>query len=534
MAKGGSDGSPNTVLIIFLVFFVLATIGLGVTTYVGFDGQNQLTQDKQAAEKKAKEQEANADWFKFQAYVGRMAGGEKLNDEDQKAFAVLKDRYDKNSLASAGDPRKEDGIKAMNTLLQHQQLKFNSKDNNFTLPYPDLVKAITKDLDTTKANLTKTQDDLKTEQGKTEELTQNLAKAQETFKKTLDQYQAAAKADLEKKLNFKENVSQRVAELGRENEDLQAKIADMTEAHTKEVTRLTKKITSLQANVDKLQFAQASAVNFFDNDQPKGKISLIDRDGTMPFINLGSADNLKTGITFSVYGVGVDGKPIAYDIVNREGKTVIGADGKPEREGKATVEVLAVLGPHNSQVKVTSVRDPSHDPILRGDLLYNPGWSPNQQQHVAITGLIDLAGEGRDELNEFLRMLEKSNIAVDAYYDLREMTVKGPGITRKTDYLILGDIPEYGGATAKEDDPRVRRRLEVEDQMHKMQREAAENGVTMVSLRKCLMLSGYRVARTNVTREGENPQTYRQPLAPKPADKPADKPPMPPDVPPKP
>src|SRR5206468_2485523 len=159
----------------------------------------------------------------------------------------------------------------------------------------------------------------------------------------------------------------------------------------------------------------------------------------------------------------------------RNGKPVIGPDGKPEKEGKATVEVLAVVGLHQAQVRVTSVRDPNRDPVLRGDLLFNPAWDPKGKVHVALAGQIDLSGEGRDELAEFARTLEKGGVVVDAYLDLREAAVKGPGIGRETDYLILGSEPSGKELSA------LRTR---------MQDEAAKNGVTVISLRKFLLLSG--------------------------------------------
>ena len=47
--KKKDAGKPGTVLIIFLVFFILLSIGLGVFAYYGYEGQNKLREDAKNA-----------------------------------------------------------------------------------------------------------------------------------------------------------------------------------------------------------------------------------------------------------------------------------------------------------------------------------------------------------------------------------------------------------------------------------------------------------------------------------------------------
>src|SRR5262249_29140935 len=125
------------------------------------------------------------------------------------------------------------------------------------------------------------------------------------------------------------------------------------------------------------------------------KVTSIDRTGKKPFINLGSADNVKPQTTFRVHGVRPDGRPMP--------------------QAKGTIEAVNVLNGHLSQTQVTDLRDALHDPITPGDVLYNPTFSPDRKKHVAVAGLIDLNGDGRDDLNGFLRLLERQNVVVDAF-----------------------------------------------------------------------------------------------------------------------
>src|SRR5262249_19422845 len=181
-----------------------------------------------------------------------------------------------------------------------------------------------------------------------------------------------------------------------------------------------KEMEKLRVQLEKAQAqAATNVVSILDYDQPKGMIHSIDRAGEMPFINLGSADNARPGLTFSVYGINAEGKPISHEVTDRQGKPAVGTDAKPLREGKATVEVVSVLSDHVSQARITSWRDRERDPVLKGDLLFNPAWSPNMRQHVAIAGTVDLTGEGHDDLQELIRTLERQNVIVDAYLDTK-------------------------------------------------------------------------------------------------------------------
>jgi archaellum component FlaC len=510
MAKGGSSGgSPNQVLIIFLVFFVLASIALGVTTYLGFDGQTQLLADKQTAVKKEQQAQADREWFQFQDLFYRQVVGEKLNDDDKKAFSTLRDRFISGDLqGKTSDPRKDDAIKTMKTVLDNPDLFGPNPDaapkdqikKDLAKAFPDVIKDKQKAYDTLVAG------ELKQTKEALDQANKDLEGARAALKLVKDAYDAAAKkaeadvkAGIAKAREDIQKLQEQVASLGADIAKLTEEKGTLTEEGARKVATLSREVTKLQQLLKDIKDAkERDLANAIDYDQPKGKIILIGGDGSMPHINLGSADNLKPGVTFSVYGVGIDGKPISYPILDREGKTMIGPDGKPEKEGKATVEVLAVVGPHQAQVRVTSLRDPAGDPILRGDLIFNPGWDPNHKQHVAIAGFIDLTGEGRDELPELMRMLEKGGVIVDAYLDIREGAIKGPGITRETDYLILGGEPTFVGADrAKDDDPRVAKLNELSNLRTKMQDDAAKNGVTVISLRKFLLLSGFKTTRAN-------------------------------------
>jgi hypothetical protein len=210
-------------------------------------------------------------------------------------------------------------------------------------------------------------------------------------------------------------------------------------------------------------------------DRPKGRIVGIGPHSSNAYIDIGSADNVKPGLTFSVFGVG--------------------PDGKAERERKGTITVVRVLQPHMSEGSIAEDAGAGKNPMLRGDFLFNPAWNSNLREHIAIAGIIDLTGDGRDDSAEFIRSLERQGIVVDAYLDLKDGTVKGT-MSLETSYLVLGDQADIDPSLAlREGESGLKRRQELAEKMEVMRGEAASKGIQMISLRHFLTKIGYPIPK---------------------------------------
>jgi hypothetical protein len=123
----------------------------------------------------------------------------------------------------------------------------------------------------------------------------------------------------------------------------------------KKVAQLNKQIADQKIKLDKAEAEVGKKVAAaIDLNQPHGKVVRFDPSGEKPFINLGAADNVKTGLTFSVFGVGPDG----------------GGSRKARPPSRS-----CIINDHLSQTQITGYADRYRDPILAGDLLFNPGWS---------------------------------------------------------------------------------------------------------------------------------------------------------------
>src|SRR5262249_16088969 len=155
---------------------------------------------------------------------------------------------------------------------------------------------------------------------------------------------------------------------------------------------------TLQGRIDVAE-RKIAPVYLPDFEQPKGKIDAIDRESRFAYINIGASENVKPLLTFSVYSPGPEGKVDIYKAeVTQAEIDKNGAAQEPVPKGPS--EVVRILGPHSSKARITNVRDQNRDPIMRGDLIFNPIWGPNQHMHVAVTGMINLPGDGRDRSAE--------------------------------------------------------------------------------------------------------------------------------------
>jgi predicted nucleic acid-binding Zn-ribbon protein len=485
-------GKTSPVVIVFLVSFILLSLILAVTTYLGFSGQSDLYKEakKQADEKE--KQKNDADYYEFVASTVLAYEGHELSPKQKEILPSLRRGFDTGSLVTnSRDPHKDATVKVIKDL--DANFGWDANTNRALKSYKSEFEQQQKQLKEVTDNWQKAQDDVKAAREAAGRDQKALDAAKAEYQANLAKAKDDADKALAKELAKNADLNNQKEELGKSREDLRTEMAEQKANYEKQIAQLNKDRKSLGQRVEKAE-SKFAPVSVLDYDHPKGRVIRIDQSGRMVYLDLGSGDNLKTGITFSVYGVGPDGKPIAHDVLGVNGKPVIGPDGRPEKEGKATIEVSNILGEHASQARVTWVRDEGRDPIVRGDELFNPGWDPKARQHVAVTGLVDLSGEGGDTMQEFLRMLQRQGVVVDAYLDLKDISIKGRGIDRTTDYLILGTVPTFAGfEVAKEDDPRAKRQQAIIKEMTDMQQKAIDNGVTLITLRKFLVMSGVHV-----------------------------------------
>jgi hypothetical protein len=216
----------------------------------------------------------------------------------------------------------------------------------------------------------------------------------------------------------------------------------------------------------------ASARKVLDSWNKPWRIVEFDRLGNNAYISLGSNEGLTPQVTFSVHGVG--------------------PNGKLNPTPKGTIEVIRVMGGSQAQARITSTKDAKKDPILKGDRLFNPTWDPNRQRHVAIAGLADLGGDGSDNSDDLRRLLARQKVTLDAYIDTKDEKmpkIVGKGVSVNTDYLVVGEgLDAFRGSKAYSKEYLLKFKLLSDE----LKAKAANNGVAVISLRRYLDMIGYQ------------------------------------------
>ncbi len=502
-SSSSPKGESKNGLIVTLVFFILATIGLGVSTYFGFSEQETLRADKDKSESTQKNEAKLIDFYRFQSmlywtYISTVNG---FKPEDLDIYEGLRAKADDETILPKDakyDPNKEELklVKTRMDMLEKMAFK-DAAEKDLTLKFDKATKKPSNTFDEITSLQSKRYLALKERFDKVE---MEKKEAQDAEKKALDEL-AVFKADSNKKFagltdtakkEFSDFITSR-EQLRKQKDDLsKALTAEKTE-RSRENEEFTEKIAKLEKKskdkdleitglADQLVLTKSKGNDIGKNIRPDFKIVSIDRTGTLPYINIGHGDKVSPQDTFSIHGIGPDGRPL------------------PEIKG--SLEVINIVGEHLAQCKILSIKDTNKDPILKGDIIFNPTWNPNARKRIAIMGVIDLTGDGKDQIYELIGQLERQGVLVDAFLDPATLEIRNtPGISPKTDLLIIGD----GIDSVKAPRGIVNEKLnQLTKATNEMRQQAKENGVAQVDLRKYLEMSGFRVPK-NYYQMGPSP-----------------------------
>src|SRR5262245_36696468 len=219
MARGSGGGESKQGLIITLIFFILATIILGVTTYLGFDGQGVLKKEADAAKADKQKWEDNSNWWEFQAKLYR-AYGTGMLPKDAERLGQLRERFDSNGLKT-DDAGKDAATKDIREKLDRDpNLGWNAAEKKPKESYAGLAAKQNKQI----ADLNK---NWETEKGNVKKANDELASAQEELRKNRAEWEKKVKAAEANILKEQEKVREQLAmlqtqldDIGKEREDL--------------------------------------------------------------------------------------------------------------------------------------------------------------------------------------------------------------------------------------------------------------------------------------------------------------------------
>jgi hypothetical protein len=536
-SSGG--GSPNAILVVFLVLFFLSTLGLGTWIYMIFSERHKWQSDAKKAEvaaKAAKDAEKEAQFLASE--LKRMLvdplpnpkkledlGLKKVDEDEFTEWKVTREEWIEpgEKLAFKADSKFKDNKAAK--LLEfwvkraYEDLGWNPATHRYKTTFAKRYEEVLARLKTVEAELAAAQQknvvldqekrslEKKYEEYHTKQLDEIKTQGKNAIKAT-----QAALTEMTKNVEaYNDQVAQN--EKLRNERDTTQKKLDLEEKKVSMLQRRLREATKgaggepVPDKDDKGQPKGPSIVKgvvphalLLDIskgkplwDRPRGEIIKIDEKERRVYINKGAADGVKTGLTFNVFGPSWD--------------------GRAEGPFKGTIEVLRVE-PRTSMARITSLydavgnevslNDPSPSKIIRGgsnpwkekDLIFNLGWGAR----VAIAGVINFNGQGAespaaqyDDLQHFIRVVESEGVTVDAYVDPRNGELKG-ALRPQTAYLIVG-MPAFG---KKADDPRAKA---VNDKLNELRKQVVNRGMFMISPDNFLNVVGFRRHRSKTDAE---------------------------------
>ncbi len=443
----------NQGLQIALIIFVMLTIVLGVTTFIFFRNY-----DEAKAEAKANaEQAANA---------ARDLGNEKSEKAQLVKFAGFAE---------------SDKMATIEEEFRREMVTYASNFPEENRTYREVLKFLHSRIvelnELLEAQKVENADLKARNERRDEEVQPQIA----TAKAAADQA-AADLADERSKFNAdrarlnaaKDDLAAKLEKARKDSEAALAQLQGTLEETNIQVQKLA------QLNQEKSKKLEQVVKETFE--VADGEVTWVNqRNGTV-WIDLGRLDGLGRQTTFAVYAADTND-------VTKSGK-------------KGSVEVTQIWGDHVAEARI--VEDRVNDPIMPGDKIHTPVWSPGERRRFALTGIMDIDDDGKSDLQTVISLIRLNGGIVDCYLDDKSGAVltgdgqPGGKMSINTRYLVRGDAPE--GAMVKNLLP----------EYSKMISDAQRLGINEVPLKQLLNQMGWRETTPVVTYgPGGNPNDFK-------------------------
>jgi hypothetical protein len=502
--------NPNTVLVVFLVFFVLLSIGLGIFAYYGYAGQEKLRETAKQEISKAGANKLGEEMALVVLRDLRLAVAGGLNADELNSWKTVLPE----ALNDTGKFKEEPLRPTFKKTRDEIGVLLGGFDEN--QGYKTTFKAKLARLEAEAKDAQASMTTAKTEAAEAKKgLDELRTKVEAYWAKAIDDIKKGNKVSLEESKKMRQTMKEQIEK----NDELQRQLEGIDQKYGDQITKLKGQITVLERDKKEAQEKLKEAGSVFVSrvsgephallldisrgktlwDQPRGKIARVDFGSRQVIVNVGANAGVREGTTFNVFG----------------------DNGRGKAEGllKGTVELIRVLDSNTSVARITSLYDASgveiamSDPTIgripreagnllkKGDLLFNLTYGA----HAFIAGAVHWngplsaspAGQMRN-LREFIGILERQGMKIDGYIDLTEGKIVG-GITPQTRFLIRGDSLAVEKKPAKEGEKAEEtggREKSVNDAMVAVRGEAVDKGLLIISADNLANVIGYRRPRS--------------------------------------
>ena len=261
--------------------------------------------------------------------------------------------------------------------------------------------------------------------------------------------------------NERNQFNQARDDLTKKREELTQALERQRKTYEEQIEKLGAQVTDIEEQLATALKSRQKLIDERKQESPSfeiadGRVTWVNQANRTVWINLGERDSLRRQVTFSVFEQSTSDA------------------GKAEK--KASIEVIRLLGDHIAEARITD--DDARNPILPGDNIYSQVWHRGKQIHFALTGVLDLDGDDRADLQQAKDLIALNGGKIDA--TVTESGNTEGKMTVETRYLVLGDYPDKPSQT------------DLRTSWEDMNREAQNLGVETITLQEFLNQMGYK------------------------------------------
>ncbi|MDZ4685127.1 MAG: hypothetical protein SH850_08555 [Planctomycetaceae bacterium] len=439
-----------------LIFFVMMTIVLGVTTYMFHREYSDASVAQKTADDKA--QTANTMFAK--------------TDSDMQELRKVLGKTDQPQVVDPTAPN------SPTTVVGVLRTEMGAQGQLQETTYSGTLAKVREALNTTIAERDSKVAELNARE-------KELLAIQSRYQSQTDDHQKKyrdAEGEKRKVIAERDELLQakdrEVAELRGQYNQVQVELEQAKEQSEKERMQFQNEREKLIAINNKIR-DELDEIKKESFEVADGTVRRVDNTSRMVWLDLGEADFLKPRMTFSVYNKDTPG--VARTTADIKGK----------------VEVTRIIDAHLAEASI--IEEDLYRPMSPGDLVYTPLWSPGRAEKFAIVGAIDLDGDGESD-----RTLFRQEMAVRGAEIVDEVDDEGnrpsPGINETVKYVVMGSLPDPTEAVLTEDQDRMKKIL---GHATEMRNESRLYGVRIIPLSAFLDFIGYKPKR-RLFRPGQN------------------------------
>jgi hypothetical protein len=262
----------------------------------------------------------------------------------------------------------------------------------------------------------------------------------------------ALKAEQTSNADDRAQMDEKVKSANKAGEEAKATLATTAAKAKKDAEASAAELTALGSSFSKLTGVKDSlaqhvkaleSVQGVNIDNPDATIIWINQKQRLVWIDRGFDDGLGRQMSFAVYS---QNQASLFNQKQQMRKEGTGMEKVKKLSSKGRIEVVRITGPHQAECRI--LEDKTADPILPGDWIHSPAWSPGQRLHFALVGFMDIDGDQQSDRETIKHIITMNGGVIDT--EIMDTGERDEGkMSVNTRYVVTGDASEKGNLKIK-------------------------------------------------------------------------------------